>query len=225
MNKANRNGHLALQSDAVIDWDHATVDAYVKQYDDGRGTDRQLATALYYAVRDGIRYDPYAIDLSVQGLRSSATLTGGRGWCVSKAIVLTACCRAIGIPSRLGFADVRNHLSTQRMRALMGTDIFAWHGYSAIFIEGRWLKATPAFNVELCERFRIKPLEFDGSADSIYHPYDLDGRQHMEYVTYHGEFHHVPIERIKSDFARLYPRIGEMVREGDFNDEVGRETS
>jgi transglutaminase-like putative cysteine protease len=129
-----------------------------------------------------VRYDPYAIDLSVDGLRASTTLRVRRGWCVTKAVLLAACCRSVGIAARLGFADVRNHLSTERMRARMQTDLFMWHGYTSIHLDGRWIKATLAFNVELWDRFRLKPLEFDGRSDSINHPFDLSGARHMEYV-------------------------------------------
>jgi transglutaminase-like putative cysteine protease len=123
---------------------------------------RERAVSLYLAVRDGFRYDPYRIDLSPQGMRASTVLANGYGWCVPKAVLLTAACRAAGIPARLGFADVRNHLSTERMRQTMKTDLFIWHGYADIWLDGRWVKATPAFNMSLCERFGLLPLDFDG---------------------------------------------------------------
>jgi transglutaminase-like putative cysteine protease len=109
-------------------------------------------------------------------MRASSVLAAGHGWCVTKAALLAAACRAAGIPARPGFADVRNHLSTERMRQTMTTDVFAWHGYTDIWLDGAWRKATPAFNVELCERFGLLPLEFDGQADSIYHPFDPRGQ-------------------------------------------------
>ena len=99
-------------------------------------------------------------------MRASAVLATGYGWCVTKAALLAAAARAAGIPARLGFADVRNHLSTERMRATMATDVFVWHGYTELWLQGAWRKATPAFNVELCERFGLLPLEFDGRNDS-----------------------------------------------------------
>ena len=163
------------------------------------------AVRLYYAVRDEIRYDPYTSELSVEGLCARRTLELGRGWCVSKAILLAAACRAQGIPARLGFADVRNHLSTEKMRQRMQTDVFYWHGYTSIHLDGRWVKATPAFNVELCRKFGLHPLEFDGAEDSIYHPFDLSGNRHMEYVDYRGEFAEPPIEAIAATFREHYP--------------------
>ena len=153
---------IALMPDAssptpTIDSDHPSVVAFAAENTEGACDDRERAVRLYYAVRDGIRYDPYNLVLTVEGMRASSALESGRGWCVPKAILLAACCRARGIPARLGFADVRNHLSTERLRRTLGTDVFYWHGYTAILIGGTWVKATPAFNIELCEKFRIKP--------------------------------------------------------------------
>jgi transglutaminase-like putative cysteine protease len=193
-----------LQPSPVVDCDNRAIVTFAKE-NAGDSTDRSArAVRLYYAVRDGIRYDPYSIDLSSEGLRASATLQSGRGWCVAKAVLLAACCRVMEIPARMGFADVRNHLTTQRMRELMKTDIFFWHGYTSIFLNGVWVKATPAFNIELCERFGLRPLDFDGRSDSIYHPFDLEGKKHMEYLAYRGEFADVPIDQIEETFRREY---------------------
>jgi len=212
-----------LQPSATINYDDKAVAAFANGHAGDSADQRKQAVNLYYAVRDGIRYDPYSIDLSIEGLRASATLKSGRGWCVAKAILLAACCRVRGIPARLGFADVRNHLSTQRMRDQMQTDIFFWHGYTSIFLEGSWLKATPAFNIELCERFRFKPLDFTGRMDSIYHPFDLEGRKHMEYVAYRGEFADVPLDQIAETFRREYLKDAPG-NDADFENDVAQET-
>ena len=214
-----------LKPTEMIDSDHRSVLDFTHSQTSTSNNDRTNAVALYYAVRDGIRYDPYSMDLTVDGLRASHVLESERGWCVSKAVLLAACCRASAIPARLGFADVRNHLSTARMRERMGTDLFVWHAYTSILIDGKWLKATPAFNVELCDKFRLRSLEFDGSEDSIYHPFDLDDRQHMEYVKYRGEFADVPLDAIAADMLRLHPDLFGPAVAGDFEREVSEETA
>ena len=163
-----------LASTTLLDSDHPAVVAFARQHAIG-STDCERAVALHDAVRDGFRYDPYQVDLSPGGMRASSVIERGIGWCVPKAALLAAACRAVGIPARLGYADVRNHLSTERMRQSMKTDLFIWHGYTDIWLDGAWRKATPAFNLELCERFGLHPLEFDGLADSIYHPFDKAG--------------------------------------------------
>jgi transglutaminase-like putative cysteine protease len=212
-----------LRPSATIDSDHAEVLEFAKESAGDAGDPRERAVELYYAVRDGIRYDLYSIELSVEGLRASTTLDIGRGWCVAKAILLAACCRATGIPARLGFADVRNHLSTARMREYMKTDVFFWHGYTSMHINGNWIKATPAFNIELCGRFRLKPLDFDGRTDALYHPFDLDGNEHMEYVNHRGEYADVPIDLIEETFRREYLSIPSW-KQADFDYEVEQET-
>src|SRR5204863_1818962 len=138
---------------------------------------------LYYAVRDGIRYNPFLDFSQDAAYRASSTLERGEGFCVGKSALLAACARSLGIASRVGFADVKNHLTTPRLRERMGgTDLFIYHGYAELLLDGKWVKATPVFNDELCRRFRVKPLEFDGRADSVFHPFDADDRRHMEYV-------------------------------------------
>jgi transglutaminase-like putative cysteine protease len=213
-----------LDPTPTVESDHPEIKAFTVKHTGNSSNKTKQAISLYYAVRDKIRYDPYAIELSVDGLKASHTLDTGRGWCVAKAILLAACCRSMGIPARLGYADIRNHLSTERMRQQMKTDIFFWHGYTSIYLDGAWVKATPAFNIELCEKFRIKPLEFDGHTDSIYHPYDLEGNKHMEYLNYRGEFADVPIDQIKETFIKEYLKDTEWEK-GDFDREVEKETS
>jgi transglutaminase-like putative cysteine protease len=213
-----------LEPTAILDSDHPAVVAFARKHGDEGEDHRTLAVKLYYAVRDGIRYDPYNAGAEVESLRASSVLASGRGGCVSKAVLLSAACRALDIPARLGFADVRNHLSTERLRQTMKTDVFYYHGYSSIHLDGRWLKATPAFNLELCEKFRLLPLEFDGTEDSIYHAFDADGRKHMEYVRDRGEFADVPLEDLQRTFREKYPSMELGFDDADFEGDVARET-
>ena len=216
----------ALSPTALLDSDHPLVVAFAREH--ARGADeRERAVALYYAVRDGFRYDPYRIDLSVPGMRASGVIERGYGWCVPKAALLAAACRAAGIPARVGYADVRNHLSTERLRRMVQTDLFVWHGYTDLWIAGHWVKATPAFNLSLCERFGLLPLDFDGRADSIYHPFDKAGNRHMEYVNQHGAFDDMPLDRIVADFEAHYPlwlRSAAEMNGASFDADVAKET-
>ena len=181
----------------------------------GKGNDRDRAVRLYRAVRDGIRYDPYSFRVNPRIFVASHCLTAPSAFCVPKAILLSAAARAAGIPARVGFADVRNHLSSPKLSAMMGSDVFRWHGYSLLQIDGNWVKATPAFDIGLCDRFGVHPLDFDGTEDSIYHPYDTAGRRHMEYVSEVGVFDEFPFDRFAADMRRHYPAMLARLEELD----------
>lgn len=171
-----------------------------------------VAVALFHAVRDGIRYDPYGIVYERGAFRASSVARSRSNWCVPKSVLLTACARHLGIPARLGFADVRNHLTSEKLSAKMGTDLFTWHGYSELLLPDpggepgatRWFKLSTAFNVELCERFGVQVLEFDGTADALMHPFDVAGNRHMEYVRERGAFDDLPLDEMLCDFAEVY---------------------
>ena len=190
-----------------IDSDHPQVVAFARQASEGAATNRQRAVRLYYAVRDGFRYDPWAFSLEPELFRASTTLAAGTGFCIPKAILLAAAARALGIPSRLAFADVRNHLASERLLAVMRTNLFAFHGMTELEIEGRWVKATPAFDLNLCERFGVLPLEFDGLTDSTLHPFDRSGKQHMEYVVERGSFADLPLDELTRVTHEQYPHL------------------
>ena len=196
-----------LRPAALIDADHQIVRAFAAEHADSSADPRARVVSLYYAVRDLIYYDPYGTPFEAAAYKASATITTGHGFCVNKAGVLAAVARASGIPARVGYADVRNHMTTKRLADLMGTDIFYFHGYTDLWLDGRWVKATPAFNKELTDKFRLQPLEFDGREDSIYHPFDLGGRRHMEYLAYRGVYADIPFETIRACFHHVYPHM------------------
>ena len=219
------NHDIYLCATPSIDFDHAAVQQFVSDNMGKHSGDLERALSLYYAVRDQIRYDPYTPSENLSDFSASQTLKIGRGWCIPKSILYAACCRSLGIPARLGYADVRNHLSTENLRRLMGTDIFYWHGYTDVYLNHKWVKATPVFNIELTEKFRLKPLEFNGQEDSIYHPFDLDGQKHMEYLNFRGEFADLPFPEMMNDFARYYPGFTDSQQKGDFDKETSNETT
>ena len=194
---------------AFIDSDNRVVAAFAEKACTRNAATgyKEKAISLYYAVRDEIRYDPYDLQDSPQALKASTVIAKGSGYCVAKAVVLAAVARQQGIPARLGFADVRNHLSTARLRDVMGTDLFIYHGYTELWLDDHWVKATPAFNLTLCQRFQVKPLEFDGEHDSIFHEYNDIGERHMQYVNERGSYTDLPFEEIFAAYRRQYPRM------------------
>ena len=195
-----------LEPGRYVDSDHPAVLEFSIKNSFGN-SNRDRAVSLYYAVRDAIRYNPFLDFSRPEAFQASAVLQAGEGFCVGKAALLAACARAAGIAARVGFADVKNHLTTPRLAETMGSDLFVYHGYTEFLLEGRWVKATPAFNLALCQRFRVKPLEFDGRADSIFHPFDADNRRHMEYLHDRGTHADVPVEEIQRAFREAYPKF------------------
>jgi transglutaminase-like putative cysteine protease len=204
-----------------VDSDHPAVAAFAHSTAGNAGR-VDAAVRLYYAVRDEILYDPYRPFDDPATYRASAVLAEGRGYCVGKAALLAAAARAIGIPSRVSFADVRNHLATPRLLALVGTDLFIYHGVTELWLDGRWVKATPTFNRTLCDKFHIHPLEFDGRRDATLHPYDRAGRQHMEYVRQRGTYADVPTDVLIKVMLETYPGLANFSKtaRGDFAKEA-----
>jgi len=201
-----------LAAAEYIDSAHPAVISFSKKHSKG-GTPLERAVSLYYAVRDEIRYNPFLDVSDRETFRASSVLSAGQGFCIGKAALLAAAARAAGIEARVGFADVKNHLTTPRLAETMGTDLFVYHGYADLHLEGQWVKATPAFNLALCKRFRVKPLEFDGCNDSIFHAFDEDDRRHMEYVSDRGRYVDVPVAEIQRVFSETYPKFYRLGRD------------
>lgn len=214
---------LFLAPGEFVDSGHPDIRAFAEDAAAGATEALPRAVKLYYAVRDRVLYDPYFVGEAPSFYRASDCLRAGRGFCVPKAALLAAAARAVGIPARVGYADVRNHLATKRLLELVGGDLFIWHGFTELHLEGRWVKATPAFNLSLCERFGVRPLDFDGRQDSLFHEYDRAGRRHMEYVRERGHYPDVPYDTILEEFKRVYPRwldIRAGGGQGDFANEA-----
>lgn len=200
-----------LSPTSYLDFDDPAVAAFARDTVGDAATPVQRAVRLFYAVRDGIAYEPYRVALTPQGMRASTALAEKSGYCVSKAVLLAAAGRAVGIPARLGFADVRNHMTSRRLRALMKTDVFVWHGYTEFHLDGRWLKLTPAFDAPLCQRMGLLPLEFDGSADAVSQPFSTRGERCLESLRTHGSFADLPLEQILEGFRAAYPHFAKLM--------------
>jgi transglutaminase-like putative cysteine protease len=193
-----------LASTPIIDSDHKTVRDYALEVIDGSRESVDRAVKLYLAVRDDILYDPYSPFYLPEHYRASYVLKRGRSFCVPKASLLCALGRASGIPSRVGFADVRNHLATKQLLDFIGSNLFVYHGFVEFYLEGRWVKATPAFNSGLCRRHNVPPLEFNGREDSLFQAYNLENKKFMEYVNFCGIYADVPVDQIVDAWKRAY---------------------
>jgi transglutaminase-like putative cysteine protease len=209
-----------LSATPFIDSDNPAIVAFAHDALGDAATIKEKALALYGAIRDQIQYDPYIDFFDPAEFRASEVLRAGKGFCVGKSALLAAAARVAGIPARPGYADVRNHLTSKRLKEQVG-DIFIWHSYTELEIDGQWVKCTPAFDKVLCERAGIAPLDFDGVNDSLFHPFDQVGRRHMEYLKDRGAFADVPFATIVADFKTFYPKlVAASASAASFRDEV-----
>jgi transglutaminase-like putative cysteine protease len=196
-----------LEPSRFIDSDHPALVEFAEKFRGVSRDPREQAINLYCAVRDQIRYNPYVFSRDAETLKASHALQALESYCVPKATLLAACARHCGIPARIGLADVRNHLATPRLLEMLRSDVFAMHGYTELYLEGRWVKATPAFNLALCQLFDVAALEFDGVSDSVFHPFNQQGERHMEYLRDHGQFADVPEQLFFDHLQQCYPHL------------------
>ena len=228
---ANEDLTQYLLPTSLIDSDHPSVKELSHNIAGHITSPSEKAVRLYNWVRDEIVYDPYSPFHKPEHYRASEVLKRGRAFCVPKASLCCALARAQSIPCRLAFADVRNHLATKRFLERLGSDLFVYHGYVELFLNGRWVKASPTFNKELCARFGVPPLEFDGVHDAVFQAYvppvddegvvlpDHEPRRFMEYVAFHGTRADVPIDEILAAWEKAYgkERIRRWIEETEKN--------
>lgn len=201
-----------LEATRHFDCDDPSVCAYAADIVGDAATDVDKAVRLYYAVRDEFRYDPRHFLLTPEQFCGRQILLDKRGFCMPKSVLLSTLARAQGIPSGIGFADVMNHLMPDSMLDAMGQNAPIFHGYSVLYLNGKWLKASPAFNLSMCEMLDTKPLEFDGKNHALFHEYDNRNRKHMEYICDYGAVADFPYEMVYRDvFGQKHPAIKEWI--------------
>lgn len=169
---------------------------------------KEQAIAIFYKVRDHFLYDPYHLDLRPEKLKSSEVMKKKRAWCVGKSIVLATAFRALGIPSRLGYGIVVNHIGVERLTEKLKRKEIVFHGYVSAYIDGKWVKTTPAFDRGVCRLTKVSPLDWDGENDALLHAFQ-GKEKFMEYKHFYGEFEDVPIELMHSEMKKYYPHLFE----------------
>ena len=203
-----------LRTTRYFDCEAPEVQQYARDVIGDAKTDVDKIVRLYYAVRDDFRYDPRLFLLSREHFCGRQLLKEGSGFCMPKALLLSTLARTQGIPSGMGFAYVVNHLLPDTERDAEGARRPIFHGYSVLHVDGRWLKASPAFNLSMCEKFDTRPLEFDGRSHALFHEYDNRNRRHMEYVEDFGAVAEFPYDLVYFGvFAEQYPDLELTIRE------------
>jgi transglutaminase-like putative cysteine protease len=196
-----------------FDYESAAIQDLIQPYQNTSLSQKEMAVALYLKVRDGWRYNPYRISFNKSDLRASALAKRTEGHCIDKSVLLITCLRALGIPARLHLAKVKNHIAVERLEERFGTNVMTPHGMVNIFLDGKWLKASPAFNASLCEKCRVAPLDFDGTQDAIFQEYNRDGNAFMEYLEDYGHFEDVPMDFILENMKVHYPHLLDWIGE------------
>jgi len=187
-----------LRPTPVIDCDSVSIVAKTKDLTRGQDNTFGKAKSLFYFVRDEIKYNMYVSKSLREHFQASNTLSRGEGYCVQKAVLLVALARATGIPAGLGFARIRNNLLPEKTLKRLSTNIIPFHGYAELYLNGNWVKATPAFDLRTCEKNRIIPVDFDGKKDAIFHSYNQDGKLHIEYLADLGHYYDdLPLDRLR----------------------------
>ncbi|MEM1257160.1 MAG: transglutaminase-like domain-containing protein [Bacteroidota bacterium] len=196
-----------LESTAYLNYNSPEIQAIVAEFTEGNLSELERAKAIYLKIRDGWRYNPYLISVDRGNYVASEIAKKPEGHCVDKAILLIACLRAVGIPARIRLAKVTNHIAVERLTERFGTNVLTPHGMVDVFLDNKWVKATPAFNKELCELCNVAPLEFDGENDSMFQEFNEDGKQFMEYLEDYGPFEDVPLDFMLRNLQENYPDI------------------
>jgi hypothetical protein len=194
-----------LAPTAVIDCDEHSIIDTAKQLTNEKKNDPEKAKALFFFVRDKIKYNISLPKLTLKDNKASVTLQREAGYCVQKAVLLAALARAIDIPARLHFSDIRNFIVPKPLLEQRGgINLFVYHGYDELYINGRWVKVVVAFDNITCEKNRLIPVNFDGLNNALLPKYNRDGKLHIEYEKNHGHYSDLPLDQIIAERKRIY---------------------
>ncbi|OLS22386.1 MAG: hypothetical protein HeimC2_29660 [Candidatus Heimdallarchaeota archaeon LC_2] len=177
-------------------------------------SDIEVAKKLFYHVRDSIRYSIKPVNLEKITYTASHVLQQERSFCIPKAIALGTLARAAGIPSRIHFVDFINHRLSDDLQKMWGTKVMAAHCYTELYLDNKWVKATPALDKAICDRHNFKTVEFDGYTDALLHKVDRSGNPHAEYIKDRGTQSDMSLRLVAEVFNEVYGGINE-----DFMDE------
>ncbi len=186
-----------LRPTFFIDCTSPSIQEKSRDITEGQENVIEKAKSLFYFVRDEITYNMHTSKSLPEYFQASNTLSRREGYCVQKAVLLAALARAAGIPAGLGFARLRNNLLPEKVIRWIGSNILPFHGYAELYLQGKWVRATPALDIRTCQKNRYVLVEFDGVNDAMYPSHNLDGKLHIEYILHIGHYYDdLPLDQL-----------------------------
>ena len=177
-----------LKPTEFIDSDNSDIVSKARELTEGCADEKEKLGRIYYFVRDF----PYDILDSFRYLaegkrRASDVLNNGKAFCMGKASMFAALCRASGIPSRIGFQQLHcpdKPFMNEEVARIWGDRKLPWHSLGEAHLDGRWLKLDATIDKEFAARKgREYAREFDGENDipSVEGPLIKDLPSHQDY--------------------------------------------
>lgn len=129
----------------LADFNHPIVMKKAKDLSKGAVSDRERLEKFFYYVRDEIKFGfPSKGDL----MKASETIKLGMGQCNTKATLILALCKAVGIPARVHFSlitrDIQRGIFTGWRFKILPK--FLSHDWVEVKIEGKWRKIDSFIN-------------------------------------------------------------------------------
>ncbi|MBY9010511.1 MAG: transglutaminase domain-containing protein [Candidatus Lokiarchaeota archaeon] len=209
------NFDIYLQPNEFFNFDKKFVRDKAIEITEGLESESDKAKALFYWVRDKIKYNMHSYIPSVKAnFKASVTLRRKNGFCVSKSVLLSTFARVNGIPARIHLVDLINHKISQKIVDFMETNVMHYHGYSELYLNNKWVKLTPSFDPGTALKGGFFPMvEFDGENNATFAPFDNEGNKFGEYVKDRGVHADLPLKEIEIVFNEKYPKFS-LIRNG-----------
>ncbi len=159
-----------LKPTAIIDSDDPGIRAKAKKLAAGAADEKEVLGRIYYFVRD-FPYDILAaFGYLAEGKRgASDVLREGKAFCMGKASLFAALCRASGIPARIGFQQVHcpdKPFMNEEVARIWGDRKLPWHSLGEAHLNGKWLKLDATIDKDYAAaKGRTYSREYDGEND------------------------------------------------------------
>ena len=164
------------------------------------------AATLFRFVRDEIRYE-FMAKLTPEEYLASHVLQEAKGFCVQKAVLLSALSRAAEVPCAIVLSDLLDHSLSQKIARALGTNVMFHHGLNAFYLDGRWLKVDASLSPDVTTRKGYRVVDFDGTREALLPETTLAGGPHATYERFHGAYAELPFDQMLNAFMSAYQHV------------------